>query len=80
MVGVPCGFVRLGAMIKSVIFVIIRNFTQLWFMQPLEILFSHVRSMRPVICILLVTCDGSMWEPVLITQLFMYLSHVFASW
>ena len=50
MVNVPCGysyslswsmyhmdFDRLGAMIKSVIFVIIRNFTQLWFMRPLEI-------------------------------------------
>ena len=51
-------------------------------MRPLEfsLKFSHVRSMRPVICILLVVCDGSMWEPILITQLLcisMYLSHVF---
>ena len=30
--------------------------------------FSHVRSMQPVICIYSFVYDGSMWEPVLITQ------------
>ena len=48
----------LGAMIKSVVYattgILIKKFSQ-------------VRSIRPVICILLVVYDGSMWEPVLIT-------------
>ena len=40
MVDVPCKFDRLGAMIKSVIFVIIGNFTQVWFMRPSKKIFS----------------------------------------
>ena len=64
-------FVRLGAMIKSVV-----GLCDHW---NSHLKLSHVGSMRPVICILLVVCDGSMWEPVLNTQLsmYLYLSHVF---
>ena len=93
MVDVPCGysflfvnqysgfwmflieFDRLGAMIKSVVYATTGNWK-----------FSHVGSMRPVIliCIYSFVCDGSIWEPVLITQLSMYYSPYlylyFASW
>ena len=64
MVDVPCRFVRLRAkcdlcdhwkLHSSMVYATIKNF-------------SHVRSMWPVICIHSFVCDGSMWEPVLITH------------
>ena len=54
MVDVPCGFDRLGAMIKCLIFVIIRNsHSSMVYATTGNLIenFSQVRSMRPVICI-----------------------------
>ena len=69
MVGVPCGFDRLGAMIKSVVYATTGNLK-----------FSHVGSMRPliVLCIyslsVMVQC-GNQYS-LLFTQLSMYFLYI----